>query len=161
MKKRPAILVGMAAGLIWALVVIGGASQTNIPFVPTPVALLGAFFPGGLVICLMIGRLAQRRFFDDDTIDGQAFDLRSGAYIDQRVLANTVEQMVLAFAIWPFVALTLGGQVIMAMGLAFAVTRLLFWVGYHISPPLRGFGFAATFYTTIVAALWSLAVWLF
>lgn len=161
MKKRPAILVGMVAGLIWALVVIGGASQANIPFVPAPVALLGAFFPGGLVICLMIGRLAQRRFFDDDTIDGQPFDLGSGAYIDQRVLANTVEQMVLAFAIWPFVALTLGGQVIMAMGLAFAVTRLLFWAGYHISPPLRGFGFAATFYTTIVAALWSLAVWLF
>ena len=161
MNKRPTIVIGMVAGLIWAFAVIGGAMRLNMPFVPAPVALLGAFFPGGLVTCAMIGRLAQRRFFDDETIDGQGFTPGSAASIDQKVLTNTIEQMVLALAIWPFVALTLGGQVIIAIGLAFAVARVLFWVGYHMSPPLRGFGFAATFYTTGVAALWSLVVWAF
>ena len=161
MNKRPTIVIGMVAGLIWAFAVIGGAMRLNMPFVPPPVALLGSFFPGGLVTCAMIGRLAQRRFFDDEIIVGQGFTPGSAASIDQKVLTNTIEQMVLALAIWPFVALTLGGQVIIAMGLAFAVARVLFWVGYHMSPPLRGFGFAATFYTTGVAALWSLGVWAF
>ncbi|MGJ5620297.1 MAPEG family protein [Sulfitobacter sp. MF3-043] len=161
MNKRPTIVIGMVAGLIWAFAVIGGAMRLNMPFVPAPVALLGAFFPGGLVTCAMIGRLAQRRFFDDESIDGQGFAPGSAASIDQKVLTNTIEQMVLALAIWPFVALTLGGQVIIAMGLAFAVARVLFWVGYHMSPPLRGFGFAATFYTTCIAAFWSLVVWAF
>ncbi len=161
MTKRATILFGMAAGLIWALGVVGGTMHLDLPYVPAPVALLGAFVPGGVVMFAMVGRLAQRRFFDDDIIDGQGFGLGSGAAIDQRVLTNTVEQMVLALAIWPFVALTLGGQVVIAMGFAFAVSRLLFWAGYHLSPPLRGFGFAATFYTTGVAALWSIAVWAF
>jgi len=159
--KRAKILVGMAAGLVWAFAVIGGSQALPVPFIPANVALLMAFFPGGLVTLLMIGRLAQQRFFDDDIIDGQDFVPGSVAWTDQRVLANTIEQLVLALVLWPFVALTLGGQVVIAMGLAFAVSRLAFWAGYHISPPLRGFGFAATFYTTVVAALWALLVWAF
>ena len=107
----------------------------------------------------LIGRLAQRRFFDDAIIDGQDFEPGSPAWIDQRVLANTTEQLVLALAIWPFVALSLGGAVVLVMGFAFGLARLAFWVGYHVSPPMRGFGFAATFYPTVVAAVWSVAAW--
>ena len=60
---------------------------------------------------------------------------------------------------WPFVALTLGGSVVLAMGVAFGLARIAFWAGYHLSPPLRAFGFAATFYTTVLATLWALAAW--
>ena len=45
---------------------------------------------------------------------------------------------------------------VLALAMSFFIARLLFWVGYHISPPLRGLGFAATFYPTVLAALASI-----
>ncbi|SFT47827.1 MAPEG family protein [Sedimentitalea nanhaiensis] len=159
MHKRPTILLGMAAGALWALVIVGGVQIAGLPYLPPPLALPGAFLVPGLVMVAMIGRLAQRRFFDDAIIDGADFTPGSAAWIDQRVLANTLEQLVLALVIWPFVALVLGGAVVVALGIGFSVARLAFWIGYHVSPPLRGFGFAATFYPTVLAALWALAVW--
>ncbi len=159
MRKRPQILLGMAAGALWALAIVGGVWLADPPYLPPPIALPGAFLVPGLVMATMVGRLAQRRFFDDTIIDGADFAPGSAAWVDQRVLANTVEQIVLALAVWPFAALVLGGAVALALGLGFGLARLAFWTGYHISPPLRGFGFAATFYPTVLAALWSLAVW--
>jgi hypothetical protein len=150
----------MALGVIWAIALV--ALAPRIPgFVPLNVAVILGLLPGGLVMIAMIGRLAQRRFFDDDLIDGDAFAPGSGGDIDQRVLTNTTEQLVLAAAIWPFVGMVLGGQIVVALGLSFAVTRVLFWIGYHLSPPLRGLGFAAGFYPTIAAAVWTVAVWFF
>lgn len=160
MGKRPAILAGMLAGFLWALAVVLGPHLAGLPFLPPPVALPGAFIVPGLVMVAMIGRLAQRRFFDDTIIDGQDFAPNSPAWIDQRVLANTTEQLILALVIWPFVALSLGGAVVLVMGFAFGLARLAFWIGYHVSPPMRGFGFAATFYPTVVAAVWSVVAWL-
>ncbi|MEP2030940.1 MAG: MAPEG family protein [Paracoccaceae bacterium] len=159
MHKRPKILVGMVGGGLWAFAIVWGAQLVKGPFLPANIALLTAFFVPGLSMLAMIGRLAQRRFFDDETIDGEAFSPGSAAWVDQRVLVNTTEQIVLALAIWPFVAVTLGGMVVLVMGFAFGLARVLFWAGYHLSPPLRGFGFAATFYPTVLAAFWSIFVW--
>ncbi len=44
------------------------------------------------------------------------------------------------------------------MGVGFGVARLAFWIGYHRSAPARAFGFAATFYPTVLATLWALVV---
>ncbi len=161
MQKRAKILTGMAAGAVWALAVVGGTQLADLPFLPPLLALPGAFFAPGLVMALMIGRLAQQRFFDDEIIDGEDFRPGSRSWVDQRVLSNTAEQLVLALVIWPFVALTLGGAVVLALGISFAFARIAFWIGYHIAPPLRGFGFAATFYPTVLAAIWTVVVWLF
>ncbi|GHF74702.1 MAPEG family protein [Seohaeicola zhoushanensis] len=160
MDRRGRILIGMAGGALWALAVVWGAQRAGLAFMTPLVGVPLAMAPVGLVMTLMIARLAQRRFFDDDIIDGEDFPQGSPAWIDQRVLSNTSEQAVLALLIWPFVALTLGGQVVVVLGFAFALSRIAFWLGYHAAPPLRAFGFAATFYTTALAALWSLAVWL-
>lgn len=157
--KRREILTGMAGGAIWAGLVVGLPQWAGLAYIPAPIALPGAMVGPGLVMLVMVGRLAQRRFFDETIIDGEAFVPGSPAEIDQRVLTNTTEQVVLAVALWPFVAVTLGGAVVLSMGLAFAVARFLFWAGYHRSPPLRGFGFAATFYPTILATFWALATW--
>lgn len=158
MGKRQTIAAGMAAGALWALAVVWGGQRLGFmtPLVGVPLAMA----PVGLVTALMIGRLAQRRFFDDAIVDGADFAAGSPAWIDQRVLANTVEQAVLALLVWPFVALSLGGQAAVLLGLAFAIARVAFWIGFHIAPPLRAFGFAATFYPTVLAGAWSLAVWL-
>ncbi|MDD9726240.1 MAPEG family protein [Roseovarius sp. SK2] len=154
MQKRPTILVGMAAGLVWAVAVLWIGRQIPVPMAMMQPTLMGAAFGPGVVLVLMIGRLAQRRFFDDDTIDGQP--LTGGAAIDARVLQNTVEQVVLALCIWPLVGFFLGAGTVLALGIGFAVARVAFWVGYHVAPPLRAFGFAATFYPTVLAALWVL-----
>lgn len=154
MQKRPKILVGMAAGLVWAVAVLWIGRQIPVPMAMMQPTLMGAAFCPGVVLVLMIGRLAQRRFFDDDTIDGQP--LTGGAAIDARVLQNTVEQVVLALCIWPLVGFFLGAGTVLALGIGFAVARVAFWVGYHVAPPLRAFGFAATFYPTVLAALWVL-----
>lgn len=159
MGKRAIIVLSMLAGTLWALAIVWGSQRANLPFLMPQIALPGAFIAPGLVAFAMIGRLAQRRFFDDALIDGEDFVTGSAAWIDQKVLSNTIEQLVLALVIWPFVALSLGGAIVLIMGFAFAVARLLFWIGYHISPPLRGFGFAATFYPTVLAAIWSVVAW--
>ena len=115
----------------------------------------------GLVLAAMIGVLAARRFTDDMIIDGRPFPTGTAADIDQRVLTNTVEQGVLALLLWPLVSLTLGAGVVIALGLSFALMRVLFWVGYHSAPQLRALGFAGTFYPTVLAGLWSVALWVF
>jgi hypothetical protein len=154
---RRIVLLAMVGGMVWALTVVWWG-QGGEPL-PVDAALLAqAFAPAGAVLATMIGRLAQRRFFDDRSIDGQGFRPNSAADIDQRVLTNTLEQIVLALCLWPFAAGVLGAQVLVVLGWSFALARLLFWVGYHLSPPLRGLGFAATFYPTVLAAVWALFV---
>lgn len=156
MTKRAKILGGMALGLLWSLAIVVVPGTGPQPFVPINLALIYALLPGGLLMMLMVARLASRRFFDDEIIDGERFAPGSGAEIDQRVLTNTVEQMALAVLLWPFVSTVLGAVTVIVMGIAMAVARLAFWLGYHVSPPMRAFGFAASFYPTVLAVLWSL-----
>ena len=153
MSKRPVILIGMAGGAVWAVVVMAIGPGLGVVLIPEE-ALVIALLLGAVPLMAMIGRLAQRRFFDDAIIDGQA--LTGAAQIDQRVLSNTVEQLVLAICIWPAAALLLGPGTVVLLGLSNLVARFLFWFGYHMSPPLRGLGFAATFYPTVLAGLLSL-----
>ena len=160
MSKRKSIVTGMIVGLIWSAGLLWcAASFVSLPVFTLMPTIMTAFLPPGIVMLLMAGRLAQRRFFDDELIDGERFAPDSAAAIDQRVLSNTVEQLVLALCIWPASAVILAGDgpgVIVVLGLNFAIMRLLFWGGYHASPPLRAFGFAASFYPTALVALWTL-----
>lgn len=160
MNKRKSIMLGMALGMIWSVCLLWFAANFVIlpvfTLIPT---IMTAFLAPGIVMLLMLGRLAQRRFFDDGIIDGEPFVIGSAADVDQRVLTNTSEQLVLALCIWPAAAVILAGAgpgVIVVLGVNFALMRLLFWGGYHLSPPLRAFGFAASFYPTVLVAGWTL-----
>lgn len=148
----------MAAGLAWGIVLLWGAARfAQVPVFALLPTIMTAFLAPGLVMAAMVGRLAQRRFADDAIIDGQA--LGGAAEIDARVLCNTGEQVILALCIWPAAAVILGDVgpgVILGLGIGFAIARLAFWGGYHLSPPLRAFGFAATFYPTVLVGLWAL-----
>lgn len=159
MSKRARIAIGMAVGALWSLGLVALVQMADWPFLPPPIALPGAFLGPGLVIAAMIARQAQRRFLDETLIDGQEPPQGSPACIDRRVLTNTMEQAVLALLLWPMVAFVLGGALVLALGAGFVLARLAFWIGYHVSPPLRAFGFAATFYPTLLAVFWAGAVW--
>ncbi|MGD9864894.1 MAG: MAPEG family protein, partial [Pseudodonghicola sp.] len=138
----------------WALAVLSGPALLGLPYLPAPVALPGAFLAPGLMLAAMIGRRAARR-----GTDAAAPEAVRGAGLDRQVVSDTVEQLVLALAVWPFVALTLGGAAAIALGLSFALMRLLFWAGCHRSPLLRSLGFAGTFCPTVLAGFWALIRW--
>ena len=158
MGKRQKIAIGMVLGALWSVVLLWAAARfVQLPVFTLMPTIMIAYLAPGLVMALMVGRLAQRRFFDDTIIDGQP--LINAAEIDQRVLRNTGEQLVLALCVWPAAAVVLSGLgpgVILCLGLGFAVARLAFWIGYHVSPPLRAFGFAASFYPTVLVGVWAM-----
>lgn len=162
-NKRRNIAVGMGLGALWGVALVWfGTVYVNLPIFTYTWTLALAFLFPGLFLAVNIGRLAQRRFFDDSIIDGEAFAPGSGADIDARVLQNTVEQIVLALVLWPVTGYILavdGPGVVLCLGIGFAIARVAFWVGYHISPPLRAFGFAATFYPTLIALGWAGLWW--
>lgn len=159
MQKRRQIAFGMAGGLVWGVAVLWLSQVADLPFIPLPLAIPLSLVAPGLVLAAMIGVLAARRYFDESIIDGTAFSIGSKADIDQRVLTNTIEQSVLALLLWPLVSLTMGAGAVIALGLSFALMRVLFWIGYHRAPQLRALGFAGTFYPTVMAGVWSIALW--
>ena len=164
MAKRQKILIGMAAGAVWGLVLIWiGSTQINIPPFSRALVQPFLFLAPGLILLAMIAALAARRFFDADLIDGQSPPPGCRADIDQRVLKNTLEQAVLAICLWTpitFLLPSTGLSITVCLSVNFLFARILFWVGYHISPPLRAFGFAATFYPTVLTLLWAIIWWL-
>ena len=155
--KRIGILIGAALGLVWSVALIWGTQRMDLPFIPAPVAVPGALFAPGLVLLVMIAVLALRRVFDTTPATGTEPPRTA---LDQAVVRSTVEQLALALVLWPFIANSLGGAVVLAMGFSFAAARLLHWLGYHVFPPLRAFGFTATMGPTALAALWSLNAWM-
>ena len=158
MTERHKIKLGMVAGALWSLLLLWAAGRfVNLPVFTLMPTIMTAFLAPGLLLIAMVGRLAQRRFFDTTAIEGAP--LSGAVEIDQRVLSATVEQMVLALCVWPAAAVILGSNgpgVIVSLGLGFVVTQASFWIGCHTSAPLRVFGFAASFFPTVFVALWTL-----
>jgi len=163
MQKRHSVSAGMALGALWGAALIWiGTVHVNIPVFSR--LLVEPFFllAPGIILTLMIARIALRRFFDDTIIDGTKPESGSPADIDNRVLKNTLEQVVLAVCLWKpisYILLEDGMGIVMCLSINFAAARLLFWIGYHVSPPLRAFGFAATFYPTVMAFIWAVLWW--
>ncbi|MCP3970188.1 MAG: MAPEG family protein [Rhodobacteraceae bacterium] len=160
MTKRAMILIGMGAGMVWAIVLVWvGVAHVNLPVFSLLPSLGFAFLGPGIVYALMIGWLAQARFRDEAIIDGAPPPPDSRSDLNVRVLQNTTEQLLLAVTLWPpaaYLFLGDGPGVVICLGLGFTIARIAFWIGYHISPPLRAFGFAATFYPTPIALIWAL-----
>jgi hypothetical protein len=106
-----------------------------------------------VTLAVNIALLARHRFFTPEDIDGGG--LTEGtprAQVLQSTLQNTLEQMVLAFAVhmvWA-AAMPLEWQgAIPAAAVLFFVGRILFWRGYARGAPAPALGFALTFYPTL------------
>jgi hypothetical protein len=108
-----------------------------------------------LVLC--IGRLANHRFDTPEDIHGSGLTTGTErAKLLQAMLQNTLEQCLLALAIYLAGALLLPAQLLGAIPAAatlFLIGRLCFFIGYHKGAPGRAFGFGLTFYPTVIMLL--------
>ena len=157
-SERRGVAQGMAAGLLVAIVALAiglkaGATGGPTETMGAAVAILG------LWVAATIGNVARLRFFDDAAIAAAVggddpLEIRVARAVSQ----NTVEQAVIAgfaYAALTFVAES-AGAIALLVG-CFSVGRVLFWAGYPRGAAARAFGFALTFYPSVLALLVVLA----
>jgi uncharacterized membrane protein YecN with MAPEG domain len=169
MTRRSPTQVAVGRGVIaawaWTLALFALAlwpGRAIAPAVTEPLTLLAAWLAlPAAVMVVMIARIARRRYHDPALIDGQDAPPGSGFDADQRVLRNTTEQLVLAAVVWAALAVQIRPDhltLIPALAIGFTMARIAFWWGYPRGAGARAFGFAATFYPTLLALFW--ALWL-
>jgi len=158
--KQTAVLAGMiAAVLVSGLALTGGAflfpailSEDGVPerFDLLAQSVLAISF----WLLASVGALARHRFFTPADVDGSGLTQGSAeAKILQAVLQNTLEQTVLAVIAYSCFAVLAPAQYLGALPVAaglFWVGRALFWHGYARGAGGRAFGFALTFYGTVI-----------
>lgn len=164
------VLRHMLAALTLSLAALAWAAIMGPAFLLPPVdsasPLIWALrWDAGILACLIlaIGNLARHRFFTPADIDGSG--LTGGtdrAHVLQAILQNTLEQAVIAViahlfwaAVMPF-----GAQAaIPVAAVLFVIGRICFAAGYAGGAGARAFGFALTFYPTVVLTVAAFA-WL-
>ena len=155
--QRRGVAQGMAAGMLVAVVAL--AIGLNTGAIGAPTETLGAAVAIlGLWVAATIGNVARLRFFAPDAID--AIDAAIGGgdppaiRIAQAVSQNTLEQAVIAGFAYAALTLVAGsaGAIALLVG-CFSVGRVLFWTGYARGAAARAFGFALTFYPSVLALL--------
>jgi uncharacterized membrane protein YecN with MAPEG domain len=162
-REQRGVALAMAAALVTAILVLGGVVLAERGGAPMPVAArlaatlrIEAFVVVWLVAA--IANVARLRFFSARDIAGSGAE---GASDEVRwagaILQNTVEQVALAVVVHLIVAASIDRPVALVAALAalFGVGRLLFWAGYRHGASGRAFGFALTFYPSVLALLGS------
>lgn len=159
--KQSGVLKRMMIGLLIALAIVIGSGVWNplgFPAGMSPVDRLAvaaqcALVPG-LFMIIAVARMARQRFFSPEDIDGgvTATDTPR-AQLLQTLLQNTLEQTLIALLVYLGWALTMPAtwlSVVPVAALAFAIGRILFFLGYEEGAPSRALGFAMTFYPSVV-----------
>jgi hypothetical protein len=152
------VAFGMMLGVVVAVAVLAlgawlaawGAPGGSIETLGAAVAVLG------LWVAATIGNVARLRFSDPRAIDGAIGGGDPPALrVADAVLRNTLEQAVLAALAYAALAAILTGAaptIALLVG-CFSVGRMMFWAGYARGAQNRAFGFALTFYPSVLALL--------
>lgn len=114
----------------------------------------------GLMPVLGVAAVAHQRFLTPDRIDGSRAEAGTPLDINARYLQNTAEQSLIAVIAHASLVLVVPAdqlQIIPILVLLFVFARVCFWIGYHLSPLARGFGFASTFLPT--AFVYGYVIW--
>jgi len=155
------VALGMASAFLTAVAVLtlaaifGGTRFAASSSVEFRLELLAASLiapAASLFIC--IARLAKHRFFTPEDINGSALtEGTSRAILLQALLQNTLEQLALALPVYVSCSFLFPSHflgLIPAAAAMFFVGRVLFYIGYSGGAPSRAFGFAFTFYPTVL-----------
>jgi hypothetical protein len=162
--KQRGVLKRMLVGLMIALAIVIGCGVGNPLGFPAGLALIDrlvvaahcALIPG-LFMMIAVARMARQRFFSPEDIDGgvTATDTPR-AQLLQTLLQNTLEQSLIALLVYLGWALTMPAtwlSVVPVAAMAFAIGRILFFLGYEQGAASRALGFAMTFYPSVVMML--------
>lgn len=155
---------GMAAGLAVSGAMLGviallrpAGAVCGVSMTPSHAAALAAIAPvATLAVC--VGRLAAHRFVTPEDIDGSGLAAGTGrARLLQSLLQNTLEQLALAlpvYAAWCLLMPAGLAELVLVASSLFLCGRVLFFWGYRRGAAGRAFGFALTFYPTVVLLGW-------
>ncbi|KNH12679.1 MULTISPECIES: MAPEG family protein [Vibrio] len=163
-SKQVGVFKGMALAMltaivaIWAAIVLDPFNYAQASMLEDRVTVLGlSLILPTLMLIVSIGCLAKYRFFSPEDIDGSG--LTSGtkrAIILQSMLQNTLEQVVIAVGVYTAWCLLMPSAWLSAglvCSVLFFMGRIFFFKGYSHGAPARAFGFALTFYSTVVLCL--------
>lgn len=167
-RAQAGVLRNMLAALAVSLAVLAGAVWWQPPaltplLAPAQQILFTLQWDAGILLCLLfaIGTLARHRFLTPADIDGGGLSAgtdRAREY--QAILQNTLEQAViavLAHLLWTAAMPRAWLAAIPAAVALFVLGRILFTLGYRRGAAARAFGFALTFYPTVLLTLAALA----
>ena len=153
---RGAVSALSTAIVVFALAVTVVSRAWNLgPDLTSRIALASwAVLSPATTLLVCIARLASHRFFTPEDIHGSG--LTGGterAKLLQSLLQNTLEQCCLAIPVYLATAILAPASllpVVPTAAVMFLVGRGLFFVGYAQGAPSRAYGFALTFYPTLL-----------
>ncbi len=158
--KQKGVLRGMLIGAAFALAItiLGSwlnplSFQSNLSaFARLSIAIKASLVPA-IFLAISIGRLAKHRFFTPEDIDGGGLTHATDqAKLLQSLLQNTLEQFALAsvsYCAWAIVMPSVWLSVVPLAAIAFAIGRIMFFIGYKHGAASRSIGFTLAFYTSV------------
>ncbi|SMY32815.1 MAPEG family protein [Photobacterium andalusiense] len=160
-NKQQGVIKGMGSAMLMSIAVISAAilydpfHYSTISQISQKLTVLGlSLVLPTLFLIASIGRLAKYRFFSPEDIDGSGLSsATTEAVVLQSLLQNTLEQLVITYGVYTAWCLLMPAAWLSAVPLCsilFAVGRILFFKGYRQGAPARAFGFALTFYSTVL-----------
>lgn len=112
----------------------------------------------GVSVLVLLMVSACFRVFDTAAAEDPFANAESQAWrVHQRVLQNTVEQSLIFVPALLALAMRIDAahtQVLPLLTALWCAGRVLFWLGYRISPMLRGPGFEWTLFSSVAALGW-------
>lgn len=112
----------------------------------------------GVSVLVLLMVSACFRVFDTAAAEDPFANAESNAWrIHQRVLQNTVEQALIFVPALIALAVRLDAahtRILPLLTALWCAGRVLFWLGYRISPMLRGPGFEWTLFSSLAALAW-------
>lgn len=158
-QEQRGVALAMAGALVVAIVVLGIAVVQDRAGAPPPFVdrVQFAIRTDAFVIVWLaaaIANVARLRFFSVHDIAGSGEEGGSAKVrMAGAILQNTFEQAGLAVFTHLVVVASFSRSTFLITALVglFAVGRILFWMGYRHGAKARAFGFALTFYPSVLA----------
>lgn len=159
--KQRGVAFGMAAALVVSCAVVFWAPRIFLHLEAAARTTIALLLPATAMF-VAIARMAKHRFFTPADIDGSASSAGTErARLLQSLLQNTTEQLALAVPVYLCALLSQHDTIrsaVPACACAFLLGRVLFFATYGRGAAARSFGFALTFYPTVLLLGWQLVM---